>query len=282
MKLSFMILFLVCHPLASFAEDSQPMTLPEQKIDSTDVRIKESYQIIDDIKAQNPPDAFRIEYRQGLMQVFSNSQDSIELNRLKSIPFFGLETTTKLYENIGFDARGYYAKNFLFETGEFSPNKADAVQYNYDLGFRYRFVLDATQIDDYVAVKLLYTRTVNNFNLIDTAQIYMKEYTGIAACLERNIPVTPKIDILASLDLNYILNAESDTTGTYEQTGIGFMMRGAAHYRVDWFGLNSRIGGAYWQGGAVNKLTDETRVSAGRSSHVQTFRAVSASYVINF
>lgn len=257
--------------------------------EDVDPRIKEAYQIIDAIKDTNPPDAFRIEYRQGLMQVFSNSIDAVELNRLKSIPFIGIETVTRISNDLGLEARGYYARNFLFEHEASSPNKDDAFQYSYDAGPRYRFILDPTQIDDYVAIKLLYHNTTNNFKLADSRYVFMKQYNGIVLGVERSIPVTTKIGILASLDLNYITRATTDSTAELETTGIGFMMRGAAHYRVNWFGLTSRIGGAYWQGGFVNRFspsasstTDADSDAYGKTSHVQTFRAVSVSYTVHF
>lgn len=259
------------------------LELPTLKIESAvDPRITQSYEIIDDIKSRNPPDNFRAEVRSGLLQVFTNSPDSVELNRLKTLPFIAIESTVQATDNIGLEIRGYYARNFLFPTTPGSPNKSNAYQMSYDAGIKYRFILDATQIDDNVSLKLLYHNTTNNFILANQNTIFMKSYQGVVAGVERSIPVTPKIGILASLDLNFISQAKSDSNEEFINQGIGFQMRGNCYYRTDWFGVASRIGAAYWQGGFVNRFTPGSQSNTGRTSHVQTFRAVSLSYVMHY
>jgi hypothetical protein len=151
-----------------------------------------------------------------------------------------------------------------------------------DGGLRYRFILDNTQIEDAVAVKLLYSQTTNNFKIKNLNELYMKSYTGVILGVERSIPVTPKIGILASLDVNFIQDTKSDSTADFVKSGVGFSMRGAAHYKVNWFGIISKIGGAYWQGGMVNRLSPGSQNDFSKTSHVQTFRAVSLSLMGQF
>lgn len=263
------------------------MKLPEQKIEqkieqSLDPRIRQAWEIIDEIKATNPKDNVKIELRSGLLQVFSNNTDSVELNRLSTIPFIGAESYIKIIRNLGAEARFVYAQNAVFPTSPGSPNKEDAFQMTTEGGLRQRFILDDTQIEDAVAIKLLYSQTSNNFKIRDVNEIFMKSYTGVIFGIERSIPVTPKIGILASLDVNFIQDTDSDSRVEYLKTGIGFSMRGAAHYKVDWFGLISKIGGAYWQGGMVNRLAPGAQSDAGKTSHVQTYRAVSLSLMGQF
>lgn len=278
---------LLIGPSLALAQNASPptqrMPLPEQKIEkSLDPRIKTAWEIIDEVKAANPPDTFKVELRSGLLQIFSNNTDSIELNRLSTIPFVGAEGVLKIWENVAFETRFTHAQNLIFETSPGSPNKSDAYQMSVDAGLRYRFILDATQIEDYVALKALYSQTTNNFKLRNLNELYMKSYTGGILGVERSIPVTPRIGILASLDLNLIQDTKSDTNADFVKTGVGFSMRGAAHYKVNWFGVISKIGGAYWQGGIVNRLAPSSQSDFGKTSHVQTFRAVSLSLMGQF
>ncbi len=271
--------------------ESPALASPSSKIDSTyDPRIRQSYDIIDEIKSQNVPDHFKIEFRSGLMQVFANSAGSVELNKLKSLPFVGLETVTRIDEHWGIEARGYYAKNMVFAP----TGNRDRYQTIFDVGVRYRFILDQTQIDDAVILKILYHSLQNNFLLRNSSGeevtetsdgrtgVYMKAYTGYIAGLERSIPITPKIGINAGLDLNFIQDAKSDSTTEYLKTGIGFQVRGQMTYRLDWFGMASRIGAAYWQGGMVNRFSPGAQADIEKTSHVQTFRAVSMSWIMHY
>jgi hypothetical protein len=283
------ILTFVLLPFCSFgqnlknASESQKMNLPKQTIEpSLDPRLQQAWDIIDEIKSTNPKDNVKVELRSGLLQVFANNTDAIDLNRLSTIPFVGAESYVKIYNDLGAEARFIYAQNFLFPTSPGSPNKEDAFQMTTDGGLRYRFILDNTQIEDAVAVKLLYSQTTNNFKIKNLNELYMKSYTGVILGVERSIPVTPKIGILASLDVNFIQDTKSDSTADFVKSGVGFSMRGAAHYKVNWFGIISKIGGAYWQGGMVNRLSPGSQNDFSKTSHVQTFRAVSLSLMGQF
>lgn len=284
-----LLAFLLAANSQAFAQQKE-IALPPVKVDSAyDPRIKQSYEIIDDIKSRNVPNRFKAEVRAGLLQTFANSPGSIKLNQYKSLSFIGLDTVTNYYKNWGLELRGYYARNLLFEVESGSPN-AEAYQTVLEGGFRYTFVLDETQIDDYVAVKLLYHSTNNNFLMSCSSEeencshdlIYMKSYSGIVGGLERSIAVTPKIGIVASLDLNFIQDTKADTNIEYLKDGIGFTVRGQMTYRVDWFGIASRFGGSYWQGGMVNRLSPGAQQDNGRTSHVQTFRAMSLSWIMHY
>lgn len=283
----FMFLLALCclYSLNANSEDvksskneTQTLDLPTMKIESaTDPRIKQAYQIIDDIKKRNPPDNFKIEVRSGLLQIFANSTDSIDLNRYKSLHFMGIDASAMFSEKWGLEARTYYAKNYLFPTESGSPNGPNAYLATTEGGLRYRMILDAAQIDDYVVLRLLYHSQVNNFKLRETTGVFVKSYSGIVAGIERSIPVTPKIGILANLDLNMIQSAKTDSDAEIVSTGVGFQMRGSMYYEVNWLGTVSRLGAAYWQGGLVNRFSPASQQNTGKTSHVQTFRAVSMS-----
>lgn len=262
---------------------SQKMNLPNQPIKSAlDPRIQTAWDIIDEVKASNPRDNFKIEFRSGLLQIFSNNTDAIELNRLSTVPFVGGDAILKLYHNLAAEGRVTYAQNLIFPTTPGSSNKEDAYQMMTDGGLRYRFILDETQIEDFVAIRALYSQTQNNFKIRNANELYMKSYTGMILGVERSIPVTPRIGIVASLDVNFIQDTKSDSNADFVKSGVGFAMRGAAHYKVDWFGLISKIGGAYWQGGMVNRLSPNSQSDFAKVSHVQTFRAVSLSFMGQF
>ena len=273
-----LLVLTILNPMLSLAQ----MQLPPVKVD-VDPRLQESYDIIDEIKKQNPPDIERIEFRSGLLQLFSNSPDGIELNELKTLPFWGLESVTHFSKAWGIEVRGYYAANVVFPVPADSPNGTSAYQLSYDGGISYRVVLDATRAQNYVAIKALYHSTENNFKIKSGSNsIFMKSYRGFSFGVERSIPVTPKIEINGDLDTVFINEAKSDSTEEFVQTGIGFHVRGSCSYRVDWFGDYSRIAAAYWQGGFVNRFSPGSQDTTGRTSHVQTFRAVSLSMVMNF
>jgi hypothetical protein len=82
----------------------------------------------------------------------------------------------------------YYTQNILF--GGKTINGSNTYQYGLDGGLRYLFFLDATEREDYIALKLMYHTTKNNFVLSSPNNVFMKSYRGVFVSFERSLPVT--------------------------------------------------------------------------------------------
>ena len=145
-------------------------------------------------------------------------------------------------------------------------------------------------MDDYLAVQILYHRNDSNFKLgtqvanVDTSNyIYMTHYDGISGSIERSIPITRKLGVLASFDLLQIINATSPSTLPFKQTGYGFQIEGEIYYQMMIFSSPFRVGVSYWQQGNENEFDESTSKGIlGRNSYFQLARAITINLSTRF
>ncbi len=195
-------------------------------------------------------------------------QDIMELVNMYSI---GGEAVSNLWGNLGLELRGIYAQNVVPETT--SINKADAYISWLDFGPRYTFYFDSTRLDDYLAVKILYHQSDSNFKLIDTQdKIFITHYKGLSFAVERSIPITRKLGVLASFDLLQIFSAQTPSRLKVVQYGYGFEIQGEIYYQMEIFSRVMRMGVSYWQQGNENNLENKDLVA--RNSQFQLARSI--------
>lgn len=268
---------------------------PEEKKPEPVRNVSAAQALIDEIKAKHPPENGSFNFRLGVTQIETNTTNAINLNEEGVLPILGIEGRVDLIENLGLEIRGYYASNSLYASSTPEVNGTGAYEYSYDVGVRYTFILDETEVQNYFGFKVMSHTVHNNFEIInpddltdDSKQyIHMSDYQALSLGIERSFQITPDISLLASLDMMSILNSKSETAQNFESNGLAFQVRGEVFYRVDLFGIPGRVGGMYWQGAYTNKITDVDDLNAenqnlGRSSHVQSFRTISFSYATWF
>ncbi len=269
--------------------------LLSQSIQADDLNMEKAKLIIDKVRKEQAPSRGNIYFRFGLLQLDTNTADAVNLNEDGILPFTSIEGSAHVYENFGFEGKYSIAQNILYPSTDPDVNGTSANQQMLEYGFRYKWVIDETRTENYFSFKILGHTVQNNFEVFnpddstdDTkSRVYMKSYQAMIFGVERSFYVTPAISLIAGLDMMGIVDAQSDTAQEYEKQGLGFQVRGEVYYRVDWFGVPSRIGGLYWQGGYTNKFkdvddTDSSLENLGKSRHVQSFRALSVSYSVLF
>ncbi|MDZ4676625.1 MAG: hypothetical protein SGI74_03865 [Oligoflexia bacterium] len=268
MKFLFLLLFISQVTLAQTPTPAQSQSfeadLPQFKWDEVN-------SIIDEIREQNPPRNYRFKIKTGLVQMITNTADTVKLGQNGNLYAIGGEAVSNFWGNLGIEARGIYAQNIVPDVA--STNKADAYMTWLDIGPRYTFYFDNTRLDDNLAFKILYHQSDSNFKLMDTTdKLFITQYKGISFAIERSIPITRKLGVLAAFDLLQIFSAQTPSRLKVVQYGYGFEIQGEIYYQLDIFGKVVRMGVSYWQQGNENNLEDKDFLA--RNSQFQLARSI--------
>lgn len=184
--------------------------------------------ILDDIKIQNPPRSHRLIFKVGLIQLIPNTADAVVLAG-SQLDFSGGHLHHQPLGQHRPQDFGRIAVQNIFPNGT-SPNDSTAFTYWVDLGPRYTFYLDDTKLDNNLALKLLFHDNGSNFRLLaDTSSnkyTFVTHYQSFAFSVERSLPVTRKLGVLASFDLQMITQASSPGSQHLLPVGYGFEIQG--------------------------------------------------------
>lgn len=256
-------------------------TTGDQNIPLTQSEVNEVHELLDQIKSANPPQNGFIRTRTGLIQFIMNTTTNVKLSPDNVLPAVGTEGFFRIHKNLGFEGSLVYSTVY----------EQTAVQQGnmlfYKVGPRYTFYLDRTNLANFFAVKLFYHVNENTFKPLTTDLLLINKYRGYALSIERSIPASRKIGILASLDLMQITEAKANnSTQSYVEKGLGFEFRGEIFYTLPWFKSASRLGLAYWQQSYANEMGYDgdniIRYSTNRQNFFQVSRAIWASYSVLF
>lgn len=231
--------------------------------------------LIDEIKIQNPPRHIILTGSLGFSQVISNSLgDPVRLGLNNNMPSIGLTAIGNFFGNVGLETKFVYAQNVIPADG--SPNTASTFIYWLDAGPRYTFFLDESRREDNLSVKILFHINQANFVLTDPQLCMINRYMGISGSVERSIPITRKLGLIASLDLLQIFQAvpASNSQIGVVQSGYGFELKGELYYILELGKLTTRLGFAYWQQGNDNELSTTAKENFGKNSFFQVARSL--------
>lgn len=237
------------------AETSQ---IPERKFPES--RWPEVYSLIDSIKSQNPPVNVRTTLKFGVIQMQTNTTEVLG----ESLPCAGFEGSANIFRGFGIEAKYIYAQGSI----------ANITWLNF--GPKYTFYFDSTQLDDFLALKVLYHQNASSIivpepstttGAVSTSNtpFFVTSYTGTLLGVERGIPITKKLGVLASFDLLLIQDASYPKTNlgwAIKNSGYGFQLQGELYYKFLLFSKNMRFGVSYWQQGNDTEF-DRTNFAAG-------------------
>lgn len=269
MKLLILLVFL---SLEVFAQTT-PMASPSQTLSPSREFPKskwpEVYSIIDGIKVQNPPQNLKIRAKSGLVQIASNTPAQIDDSGFPSV---GLEVGIDVIGNFGIEAKYLYAQNLMTPS---ERNGTDTYITWLDIGPTYTIFFDSTRLDDYLAIKLYYHSNDANIVRSDSenpATFFINHYAGFSPSIERSIPITPKLGVIASFDLLQI----TDVSDPYlaRSSGYGFQIQGELYYRMSFLSKPMRLGLSYWQQGNDTEFNGEAKQTTGHNSYFQLARAL--------
>ncbi|MBK9293966.1 MAG: hypothetical protein IPM57_05900 [Oligoflexia bacterium] len=246
---------------------------------------KEVYNIIDNIKTKNPPRRYSIQGRAGLTQLITNSTgEPLNLGLGGNLPTIGLSYKSNFAGNWGAEAKLVYAQNLIPAEG--SPNQSSSYIYWLDLGPRYTLYLDSTRLDNNLTFKILFHLNGSNMALTEPDLFFVHQYMGYSFSVERGIPITRKLGIIASLDLLQILDAKSNSTKQVTGSGYGFEVHGEIYYMIELFNKPTRLGFSYWQQGNSNDFGDDPTNSSkqfySKNSFFQIARALFVNWTVLF
>lgn len=253
------------------------------QMDTSEQNFTESKSILEKIKEDNDFRTGSVQFRTGLMSLSSNFGDPLKLNSKNQIPFLNVEADFELgniARGVGINLEGTVGQNVLGGQKSNSANSASSQILFYQIGPRYRFILDESNIKNYFQIKLLYHSMSNNFKMTtvdSTADFaYPKSHTAFLLGFERSIPATTSYDFKAAFDFFYITDTkEIESTSAIEKTGRGIQLRGEGFYNLQ---KNSRIGIMYSLSHFVNKFTFQSAGDTGKSSSTHTYRYLGLSY----
>jgi hypothetical protein len=227
--------------------------------------------IVDEIREQNPPRNYRFKVKTGLVQVITNTADTLQLGQNGNLFALGGEAVGNFWGKFGLEGRGIYAQNLISSAQ--SPNKSNAYMSWMDIGPRYTFYFDNTKLDNNLALKVLYHQSDSNFQLVDAQdKLFITHYKGVSFAVERSIPITRKLGVLAAFDLLQIFEAQTPSRLKVLQYGYGFEIQGEIYYQMELFGHVMRSGVSYWQQGNENNLEDKDFIA--RNSQFQLARCI--------
>lgn len=258
----------------------------EENLVTDSIIIAQTNAYIQNIIDNDPGSKRWFNFRSGAIQIINNSEGP-EFSSNNVLPLVGVEWSWRLFNNISFDGRVNQAIN-VSPTSDL--NGTSAYQRSTDFGLKYSFILDKTRPTNFLAFKINLHNTENNFILSDpTNQFYLGSYKGYGLVVEKGVPITHKISLLASLDLISFTETTTapdvDTAYEYKENGFGFTVRGEVFYKIKVFGINSSLGLAYWQSGYVNEFLDVTgggRELTNKKNNIQTYRMISGSFNFMF
>lgn len=287
--MSFLLILLFS--LNTFAQTATtPKTAPPpqptpQEVDLQKSKWQEVYGLIDEIKVQNPPRRYSIQGKVGLTQIITNSTgEPVNLGLSGNLPTIGLNYTSNFAGNWGAEAKLVYAQNLLPAEG--SPNQAGAYIYWLDVGPRYTLYLDSTRLDNNLSFKILFHMNQANMQLTSPDLFFVNSYTGFSLSVERGIPITRKLGVVASLDLLQILDARSPSIKEVTKSGYGFEVHGEIYYMIEMFNKPTRLGFSYWQQGNSNDFGDDPANSSkqfyGKNSFFQIARSLFVNWTVLF
>lgn len=240
---------------------------------------KEVHQIIDEIKVQTYQTNYKLAARVGFTQISTNTQDTVNLG--PSLASLGVDFTANITDAFGLELSALHSQNGLPAAD--SVNGFGSYIFTLDIGPTYTIHFDATQLDDYLSLRLLYHYNTSNITLEDPSDlIFMTGYTGIAPGIERSIPLTRKLGLLAKFNLLQILSAQTTSQLGYIQTGYGFLVAGEAYYKLVLFDLPLRIGLIYQQQGYENEFDIDVKEQKGKNSYFQLSRSLFVSLTTTF
>lgn len=252
--------------------------------DPPDRFMVEAQNILDQIKLQNKYRNGYVSLFVGAMQIATpQSEDPLMLNSESIVPVVGAEGDLRIWNEWGFTFKISHAQNMLgpTSTNELHPNGTSAYQQMLEACLRYKFILDETNVKNFVLVKLGNYSMSNNFELFSTnlpekPNGYMKAINAVQLGVERSIPATPQFDIKGGLDVFYVYSSDSDTTTPFKKTGSGFQFKGEVHYNFKMFGVPAKWGGGYTLGVFYNRLASaQAESDTGHTSLVQSYRTLS-------
>ncbi len=272
MKSKIILLIILLSSLRIVAEAA---TAEEQNkyMDLQKSKWQEIYNLIDEIKVQNPPHHYSFQARLGLMQISSNSvDDPVKLGLGSNLPAVGINGSSNFLGNFGLEGRLIYAQNLVSDPD--SVNKSSAAIYWFDFGPRYTFYLDSTRLDNNITLKVLYHVNDSTFKLTSNDLMFVTHYFGVSGSVERSIPITRKLGVVASLDLLQILSATSPSNKVLSPSGYGFEVHGEIYYLMELFQHPTRVGFSYWQQGNNNDFGDSAKGFFAKNSYFQLARAL--------
>lgn len=252
------------------------------QMDMSETHISESKALLETIKDENDFRKGGINLRSGLMSLSSNLGDPLKLNSKNQMPYLEFEGDFELgtiTRGFGINLSSMIGQNLLGGTKNNSANTASSQIIFYQIGPRYRFILDETDIKNYFQVKLLYHGMSNNFKMTaldSTALSFPKSHSAILLGVERSVTVTRSYDFRAQFDLLYILDrTDIPSLNVVSKSGHGIRMQGEVFYNLK---KNSRLGFTYGLSHFVNKFSAISDADTGKSSSSHSYRFLGASY----
>ncbi len=251
------------------------------QLDTSEQNFTESKAVLEKIKDENDFRRGAFQIRTGLMSIASNIADPLKLNSKNQIPFVTIEGDFELgniARGVGINLEGTIGQNLLGKKAGSANNTSSQIMF-YQIGPRYRFILDEANIKNYFQMKLQYHAMSNNFKMTaldQTALSFPKSHTAVLLGFERSIPATTSYDFKASFDLFYIMDTkEIESVNDIEKTGRGIQLKGEAFYNLQ---KNSRLGVLYSLSHFVNKFTNQSDSETGKSSSTHTYRYLGMTY----
>ena len=255
----------------------------ETTTDFPDSKWAEVNSIIDEVKSQNSPQNLRLTGSLGLISLQSNTPDSVKLGSGNSVVAIGLTAVANIWNHFGLEAKVLHGRNLIPADG--SPNTAGASITWIDVGPRYTLYLDSSKLDNYLAFKILYHQNDSDFKLVPADPnsipfpIFMTHYAGVSGSVERSIPISKRLGVLASFDLLQIFQASAPTSTSaipigFAQSGYGFEVKGEVYYQLEIQNSRMRLGVSYWQQGNENEFDNPTKILMSRNSYFQIARSV--------
>lgn len=252
------------------------------QMDTSEQNFTESKAILEKIKDDNDFRTGSVQLRTGLMSLSSNLGDPLKLNSKNQMPFLNVEADFELgniSRGVGINLEGTVGQNFLGGQKSNSANSTSSQILFYQIGPRYRFILDESNIKNYFQIKLLYHAMSNNFKMTtqdSSAFSYPKSHTAAILGFERSIPATTSYDFKAAFDFFYIMDTkEIESLNDIEKTGRGIQLRGEGYYNLK---KNSRVGVMFSLSHFVNKFINQSQGDTGKSSSTHTYRYLGLSY----
>ncbi|MFK8137035.1 MAG: hypothetical protein AB8E15_01630 [Bdellovibrionales bacterium] len=247
------------------------------KIDSSVVT--EASNILEELYNSNPNSDRYLGVILGAVQIVTNTE-GLDDTGSSAFPIYGIDFNYRIYDELYIEAKYFKASND-FNTDDSVLNGPKASQTTYDVGFKYRIILDKTKPSNYLGFKLLSHNTVNNFKTSATNTLIINRYKGIGVGVEKGIPITKSLGMDASFDIINISQAATDqaTDLGFEDNGLGFTVRGEFYLKLTEF---MRASVSYTQNGMLNKL-ESTGISAtSKTYQSQTYRLVGGAFAYSF
>lgn len=251
------------------------------QLDTSEQNFTESKAVLEKIKEENNFRRGAFQIRTGLMSIASNIADPLKLNSKNQIPFVTVEGDFELgniSRGVGINMEATIGQNLLGKKPGSANDTSSQIMF-YQIGPRYRFILDESNIKNYFQMKLQYHAMSNNFKMTaldQTALSFPKSHTAVLLGFERSIPATISYDFKASFDLFYIMDTkEIESINDIEKTGRGIQLKGEGFYNLQ---KNSRIGVMYSLSHFVNKFTNQSDTETGKSSSTHTYRYLGMTY----